>query len=139
MLTDVDELVDRLRSAGARIAVRTEGTPRPLPAGVELVAFRVVQEALTNVVRHTRSAAADVIVVYGDDELQVEVSDEGPGTDADAGRRRPGDDVVGGTGHGLLGMKERVDSVGGAFAAGPAPGGGWRVRARLPLTRLEAS
>lgn len=129
----LDALIERLRVAGARIDLRVEGAARSLPAGVDLVAFRVVQEAMTNVIRHGGGAGADVVLRYGDDDLLVEVTNAAPEHGTRPRSTDPGpppDDA----GHGLLGMKERVDSVGGEFVAGPTRAGGWSVSARLPLT-----
>ncbi|MGH8826528.1 MAG: sensor histidine kinase [Jiangellaceae bacterium] len=137
-LAELDALVAKVRSAGARVDVQVEGEARPLPAGVDLVAYRVVQEAMTNVIRHAGSASAKVLVRYGADDLLVGVTDTGPvqGTmDPAPDARAP---VDRGAGHGLLGMKERVSSVHGEFHAGPRAGGGWSVSARLPLS-LEDS
>jgi signal transduction histidine kinase len=104
-----------------------EGTPSPLPAGVELSAYRIVQEALTNVVKHAGPARAQVTIRYRDRDLTVEVTDDGRGTVTS------GSDGRAGTGHGLIGMRERVAAFGGDLETGPRPGGGFRVVARLPL------
>jgi signal transduction histidine kinase len=107
--------------------VRVEGAPTPLPAGVDLSAYRIVQEALTNVVKHAGPAHAQVTIGYRDQDVTVEVIDDGRGavTPADDGRM--------GSGHGLIGMRERVAAFGGDLQVGPRPGGGFRVAARLPL------
>jgi signal transduction histidine kinase len=128
-LARLDDLVAQASSAGVDVRVVTSGSPRPLPAGLDLAAFRVVQEGLTNVARHAAPTAAEVRLAYGDD-LVVEVVDEGrrPGVPAPAAG--PGGL---GSGHGLIGMRERAEAVGGTLEAGPRPGGGWRVRVRLPL------
>jgi signal transduction histidine kinase len=104
-----------------------EGTPLPLPAGVDLSAYQIVQEALTNVVKHTGLARVQVVVGYRDQDVTVEVTDDGRGTVTS------GSDGRAGTGHGLIGMRERVAAFGGDLEAGPRPGGGFRVAARLPL------
>lgn len=121
-LDRLDELVAQLRSAGLSVAVRVEGAPRPLPAGVDLSAYRVVQEALTNTLKHARATRADVALHYGEDELGVEIRDDGAGTGNG-----------GGGGRGLVGMRERVAMFGGSLAVGPAPAGGFVVAARFPL------
>ena len=95
-----------------------------LPDGVDAAAFRIVQEALTNVIRHAGPATATVRVAYGEHGPTVEINDDGHGLPADNGA---------GTGNWLLGMRERVAAMGGALQAGPRPDGGFRVRARLPL------
>jgi signal transduction histidine kinase len=104
-----------------------EGRPSPLPAGVDLSAYRIVQEALTNVVKHAGPAHALITICYRDHEVTVEVIDDGRGIAAVAGDGRRG------TGHGLIGMRERVAAFGGDLEVGPRPGGGFRVAARLPL------
>jgi signal transduction histidine kinase len=98
---------------------------RPLPFAVDVAAFRIVQEALTNVTRHAGPATATVQVSYGDQDLSVQVDDDGRGASP------PG--TAPGGGKGILGMRERVAALGGELQAGPRPGGGFRVRARLPL------
>jgi len=104
-----------------------EGDARPLPPGVELSAYRVVQEALTNALKHAGPARADVRIRYGTGSLDVIVVDDGRGR-SDAGS------LDGGVGHGLLGMRERVTLFGGELHAGPAAGSGFRVTARFPAT-----
>jgi signal transduction histidine kinase len=106
--------------------VRTEvdGEVRPLPFSVDAAAFRIVQEALTNVTRHAGPATATVRVRYGEQDLTVQVDDDGRGPQAST---RTAD------GKGITGMRERVSAVGGEFQAGPRPGGGFQVQARLPL------
>jgi signal transduction histidine kinase len=101
-----------------------DGESRPLPAAVGLAAYRIVQEALTNVTRHAGGAAATVRVSYAPAELMVEVGDDGRGAGPAPGV---------GTGSGLVGMAERAAALGGTVDAGPRPGGGFTVRARLPL------
>lgn len=120
----LDNIPDLARRAGLRVDVAIRGTPRPLPAGMDQAAFRIVQEALTNVVKHSGTDRSRVEVTYSAEAVAVEVTDDG--ADAPAS---PGD---GGQGHGLIGMRERVALYGGDFSAGPLPGRGYRVRARLP-------
>jgi signal transduction histidine kinase len=119
-LENLDELVTR---SGLDVATQVRGTPRSLPPGVDLAAFRIVQEALTNVTRHAGPARVEVTLDFGEDDLRVVVEDDGEGT---------ADRTVG-TGSGIGGMRDRAAAVGGRLEAGPRPGGGWRVVARLPL------
>jgi signal transduction histidine kinase len=126
-LADLDSLLGEVAKAGLAVRLRVEGTPSPLPAGVDLSAYRIVQEALTNVVKHAGPAQAQVTIGYRDQDVTVEVTDDGRGAAALAGDGR------GGTGHGLVGMRERVAAFGGDLETGPRPGGGFRVAARLPL------
>ncbi len=123
-LARLDELAEPLRLGGLDVVVRREGEEPEVPAGVDLSAFRIVQEALTNTLRHARATRAEVTVRYGDGAVELEVRDDGRGsTGADAN----------GTGRGLVGMRERAVLLGGTLEAGPLPGGGYRVHARLPL------
>jgi len=105
------------------VRLRVEGDPAPLPAGVDLAAYRIVQEALTNVVKHAHAAEADVVIRYGPGALEVSVVDDGVGVAA-AGN---------GGGHGLIGVRERVALYGGTVESGPRDAGGYELRARLPL------
>ena len=123
-LADLAGLVESVREAGVPVEVSVSGTVRQLDAGVDLVAYRVAQEALTNVMKHAGRARASVEVAYRDDDVLVRVDDDGRG--ADLGDGRPGG------GHGLLGMRERVVLFGGQLQAGPRTGGGFRVRVVLP-------
>lgn len=119
-LQELDALVDEIRRAGVPIEVEIRGEPRDLPAGVDLSAFRIVQEALTNVMKHAGAARARVVVSYAPNAVELEVVDDGR-TEAK------------GHGHGLIGMRDRVTLYGGTLEAGPSEHGGYRVRARLPL------
>ncbi|WP_231930870.1 sensor histidine kinase [Micromonospora coriariae] len=130
-LARLPALRDRLAGTGLAVRLRVVGAPRELPAAVDLAAYRVVQEALTNVLRHAGVASAEVTVDYRADELTVEVTDRGAGARRDG--LDPADDGTGG--HGLAGMRERVDALGGRLAVGPRPDGGFRVYARLPVER----
>jgi signal transduction histidine kinase len=121
-LAHLPSLVAGAEATGLQVRTRVEGTPRPLPAGTDLAAFRIVQESLTNVTRHAGPAGATVLVRYGSGDLTVQVDDDGRG---------PG--AAGGAGNGIRGMRERVAALGGELDAGPRPGGGFRVRARLPI------
>jgi signal transduction histidine kinase len=126
-LSQLTELVDAVReasAAGTRLII--SGPVAPLDPGVELAAYRIVQEALTNTRRHAPGAAVDVELRYGADTLRLRVRDNGPGPGGDVGQPR------GDAGHGLLGMRERAFSVGGALYTGAAPGGGFLVEAVLP-------
>jgi signal transduction histidine kinase len=126
-LADLDSLLAEVAKAGLGVRLQVEGTPSPLPAGVDLSAYRIVQEALTNVVKHAGPARAQVMIRYRDQDVMVEVIDDGRGVTAPTsnGRAR--------VGHGLIGMRERVAVFGGDLQAGPRPGGGFRGAARLPL------
>ncbi len=119
-LQELDALIDEMRKAGVPIEVEVRGTPRDLPAGVDLSAFRILQEALTNVLKHAGEARARVVVAYTPNAIELEVVDDG---------RVPSH----GHGHGLVGMRERVLLYGGTLETGPVEGSGYRVRARLPL------
>jgi signal transduction histidine kinase len=123
-LAELDGLVEVARDAGLRVEVSVDGAARPLPAPVDLSAYRIVQESLTNVVRHADADAATVHLRYDPDAVVVEVVDDGR---AGSNGTAASDD-----GYGLIGMRERAAACGGSFEAGPAPGGGYRVRARLP-------
>ncbi|MHA5049291.1 sensor histidine kinase [Streptomyces sp. SD15] len=133
-------LVDRISFAGLPVEVRISGEPRPLPEGIDVTAYRIVQEALTNALRHGDGGKAEVTVRYADHALRVEVLNTGPSvlTGAvpapmlrSAPRSRPG----AGAGRGLLGLRERVAVYGGDLDARRRLGGGYRVRARIPLDR----
>jgi len=121
-LDDLETLVGEARRAGLPVDLRVEGEQRPLPLGVDLSAYRIVQEALTNARKHAGAAQATVTIRYAPEVLELEVMDDGTG----AGNG-------GGGGHGLVGMRERVALFGGELDAGPRPGGGFRVQARLPV------
>jgi len=124
----IPELVREVRASGLDVAVDVEGTPRPLPPAVQLAAYRIVQESLTNVLKHAGPAAsARVLVRWDPDALRLAVDDDGRGAAAMV-PPAPG-------GQGLLGMSERARLHGGSVSAGPRPGGGFRVRATLPVPR----
>ena len=120
----LDDLVARATSAGLGVRTEVDGEKRSLPIGVDLAAYRIVQEALTNVARHAGAATATVHVTYGEQDVTLEIDDDGRGATA---RKSPEG------GSGIPGMRERAAAVGGELDAGPRPGGGFRVRARLPL------
>lgn len=126
----IEDLVEQVRGAGLTVDFRIEGTARPLPSGVELTAYRIVQEALTNSRKHGGpDVGASVRLVYFDDGLGLLVEDDGRG----AAHELYVDGGADGRGHGLIGMRERVGMVGGTLDAGPRPGGGFRISALLPL------
>jgi signal transduction histidine kinase len=127
-LSGIDELVDHVRQAGLPVSVRVEGDPRPLPPGIDLSAYRIVQEGLTNALKHAGPASAEVVLRYGAREIELEVRDDGRGGGSGNGG-----------GHGLLGMRERVALYGGDLTAGPRPEGGFALVARLPLETRSAS
>ncbi|MFF9074133.1 sensor histidine kinase [Streptomyces sp. NPDC014646] len=126
----IEDLVEQVRQTGLTVDFKIEGTPRPLPSGVELTAYRIVQEALTNTRKHGGpDAGASVRLVYFDDGLGLLVEDDGRG----AAHEMYEDGGADGGGHGMIGMRERVGMVGGTLDAGPRPGGGFRISALLPL------
>jgi signal transduction histidine kinase len=168
-LADLDRLISRTASAGVQVEVKRAGQPRDLPASIDLSAYRIVQEALTNVVKHAQTSSCQVMIDYGYDLLTIEVTDNGAGvavpelagTAANGGAllARNGSGARGlaaldGTGvrpdgsvarhafsrdsegHGIIGMRERVTLLGGDFSAGPLPGYGFQVSARIPLPPL---
>jgi signal transduction histidine kinase len=122
-LEQIERLVEQTRDAGLPVDLRIEGEPVQLPAGLDLTAYRFVQEGLTNAIKHARAERAEVVVRYEDGHVELTVSDDGEGGGGDGG----------GSGHGLVGMRERVSVYGGELEAGPREGGGFRLRARLPL------
>jgi len=127
-LGELDALVAQAAGAGVEVQVSLEGEPRRLPPAVDLAAYRVVQESLTNVIRHARASRANITVRHADGRVVVEVTDDG--------RARPGNGSGNGSGggRGILGMRERARALGGSLEAGPRPeGGGFRVAASLPL------
>ncbi|MFC1404494.1 MULTISPECIES: sensor histidine kinase [Streptacidiphilus] len=124
------ELLEQVRNAGLPVAFAVEGEPRELPRGVELTAYRIVQEALTNARKHGGpTASASVRIRFDDRGLDMLIEDNGRGATAELAR----DGGEDGFGHGLIGMRERVGMVGGTLDAGPRPGGGFRINAVLPL------
>lgn len=129
-LAELAELVEQSRAAGLAVRFDVEGTPQPLPGSVELTAYRLVQEALTNSRKHGGpDVEATVHLAYGSNELSLLVEDDGRGASRELYEEGGSD----GLGHGLIGMRERVGMVGGSLEAGPRPGGGFRVGAVLPL------
>ncbi|XVQ81744.1 sensor histidine kinase [Microbispora siamensis] len=122
-LADVEQLAAATADAGVRVDVRRSGEQRPLPADIDLAAYRIVQEALTNVVRHAGTGHCRVAIDFGDEELSVEVVDDGCGATGNGSAH----------GFGIVGMRERVGLLNGHLSAGPRSEGGFRVAARLPL------
>ena len=127
-LGQLRSLMDPVAAAGLPVELHVSGKQRELPPGLDLAAFRVVQEALTNVIRHAGQARAEIRLDYRPDELVVEIADDGTGGSAGG----PGGGAGSTPGRGLLGLRERVELYGGNLDAGLRPGGGWLVRARIP-------
>ena len=123
-LDGLDSLLDEVGRAGLPVELHVDGEPFPLPRGVDLSAYRIVQEGLTNALKHARASNADVTFRYGLDELQIEVRDNGQGSATSDG-----------LGHGLVGVRERVKIYGGEMSAGTTTGGGFVLSTRLPLGR----
>ncbi len=124
-LAELDLLVAPVREAGIDVAVRIEGSAEPLPAGVDLTAYRIVQESLTNVLKHAHARRVEIVVRHRLGRVEIDVVDDG-----DAAGREP---AAPGSGNGLLGMRERVSVFGGTVTTGPRSEGGWAVQARLPV------
>jgi signal transduction histidine kinase len=122
-LADIERLVESTRAAGLEVHLHTQGPARPLPAAVELNAYRVVQEGLTNALKHAGRAKVNVLLHYLPNNLEIEIVDDGHATQRGSGGR-----------HGLPGLRERVAVFGGRFEAGSQPEGGWRIRASFPTT-----
>ena len=120
-LADIDRLAATARDAGVQVEVDWHGSREPLPADIDISAFRIIQEAVTNVIRHADTGQCQVRIGQQDGQLSIEVTDSGRGGS------------TAGTGYGITGMRERAALLGGDFSAGPRPGGGFRVAAQLPL------
>jgi signal transduction histidine kinase len=130
-MDDVRLIVQRCVESGIAAELHIDGEPPLRAAGPEMTGYRVVQEALTNVIKHAgRPARAAVRITYRDDEMRVEVTDDGQGATTT--------DVERATGHGLVGMRERVELYRGTLHVGPRPGGGFRVAATIPIERASA-
>jgi signal transduction histidine kinase len=127
-LADVERLAVATTTAGVRVDVRWRGERCPLPPDVELAAYRIIQEAVTNVIRHAGTSSCQVLIEHQEEQLAIEIADSGPGHGADAG-----------SGRGLAGMRERAALLGGDLTAGPQPEGGFRVTARLPVPAKDDS
>lgn len=126
-LAQLEELTAQVSDAGLPVEVETEGVAAPLPAGVDLAAYRLVQEGLTNALKHAGAARATVRIRYSDAQLELEVADDGRGRNGNASEG----------GHGLVGLRERVSLYGGELESGPRAEGGWRLRATLLLGEAE--
>ena len=122
-LDDLPRLVAQVQAAGLPVELRVDGDRRSIPVGIDLSAYRIVQEALTNVLTHADGARATVRVRYADDVLELEISDDGDTPDGHGS----------GGGHGLVGIRERAAMYGGRFTAGRRPEGGFTVRVLLPI------
>lgn len=137
-LSRLGPLVDRIAFAGLPVEMRVSGEPRPLPTGIDVTAYRIIQEGLTNALKHGDGAKAEVTVRYADHYLRVEVLNSGPSVLSGGGvpaRKEAGQGQADGTRRGLLGLRERVAVYGGDLDARRRLGGGYRVRARIPLDR----
>jgi signal transduction histidine kinase len=128
-LADLDTLIGGFRTSGLPVHLTRTGTSSPLAPATELTAYRIIQEALTNTHKHASAAEAAVTLDYGQHSLRIAVTDDG----------RPGAPKGAGTGHGLIGMRERAAAIGGTVFAGPRPGGGFQVVAELPLSLAPAA
>ncbi|MBO0835194.1 MAG: two-component sensor histidine kinase, partial [Actinobacteria bacterium] len=126
-----DMLAGRAGEAGLPTTVQRDGQPRPLPAGAEVAAYRIIQESLTNAIKHAGPATATIRLEYDDSTVRIEIADTGRGLAP--GAQSPG------AGHGLVGMRERAAAVGGTLQAGPDPTGGYRVVAVLPAEPVPAN
>jgi signal transduction histidine kinase len=144
-LADLAPLVAQVGEAGLKVWVQVDGERGPVPPGVDLSAYRIIQEALTNVIKHAGPATACVRVSYEKGAVALEITDDGPGRNDGRRGAAPGrpdgsraDAVTSpfSTGHGIIGMRERVAVFGGEFAAGPRDSGGFRVFARLPIPEV---
>jgi signal transduction histidine kinase len=125
-LADIEQLAAMTLEAGVQVDVDWRGNQEPLPADIDLSAFRIIQEAVTNVVRHAGTGQCRVLIGQQDGQLSIEITDSGRG--APASKISPS-----GTGYGITGMRERATLLGGDFSVGPRPGGGFRVAARIPV------
>jgi signal transduction histidine kinase len=126
-LGDLDQLITQIAQAGVLVNLQITGHPQALPPGIDLSAYRIVQEALTNVVKHAGTPRSEVSIAYEDDHLSIQITDDGHGCPSTAP-----------AGHGLIGMQERVTLYRGCWQAGPLPEGGFAVSARLPLTEAPS-
>jgi len=142
-------MISTVREAGLPVRLTVSGEPFPLPASAQLTLYRIVQEALTNVMKHADATSAHVRLAYRDEEVEVEVTDDGrlggiavpPGGGSAAGGSAADGTAAGGTvagGHGLAGMRERAAVFGGEVSAGPRPQGGWRVHTLLRVSAARA-
>ena len=127
-LADLGELAESFRLAGMPVVVERRGATRPCPPATQLAAYRIVEEGLTNACKHAAASSVRICLDYQADVLRITVTDDG----------HPRQQGPGGSGHGLVGMKERAAAIGGRLTAGPVPSGGFRVLAELPLARVPA-
>jgi signal transduction histidine kinase len=127
-LDQLPALLDQIRAAGLPVGLTVAGSPRPLATSTDLSLYRIVQEALTNALKHAKAARAEVVVGYGTHDITVEVSDDGRGPSSSAARSQ---------GAGTIGMRERVALFGGELQVGPRPQGGYAVRVCLPTSAEE--
>jgi signal transduction histidine kinase len=127
-LDQLPSLLDQIRAAGLPVDLTVEGTPRPLATSIDLSLYRIVQEALTNALKHAKAARAEVVVGYAAHDVTVEVTDDGRGTSPSPARSQ---------GAGTIGMQERVALFGGELRVGPRPQGGYTVRVCLPVSAEE--
>ncbi|WP_234323803.1 sensor histidine kinase [Streptomyces sp. NRRL F-2580] len=136
-LSRLGPLIDKIAFAGLPVDMRVSGEPRPLPTGIDVTAYRIIQEGLTNALKHGDGAKAEVTVRYADNHLRVEVLNSGPSvlSGTAPAPTEPGREKADGTRRGLLGLRERVSVYGGDLDARRRLGGGYRVRARIPLDR----
>jgi signal transduction histidine kinase len=135
-LRHLDDLVATAGHAGVAVTVEQTGTARELPSALDIAAYRIVQESITNVIRHAGASQARISIHYGEDELRISVADDGCGVtpaDRPVGSGTPAPRSANGGGRGIAGMRERCELLGGELTAGPAPGGGFVVQATLPL------
>lgn len=137
-LGDLAPLIEVVRQTGRQVEFSTLGEPPPLPASVEMIVYRVVQEALTNSVRYAGNSPVDVQLIFSPTAITVFVDDDGPGASGTDGAVRGA--RLSGSGHGLTGMQERLSAIGGTLEAGPrTPGPGWRVHASIPVVLLNVA
>jgi signal transduction histidine kinase len=134
-LEDLADLLESARGGGVTVTAEVTGTPRPVPGGVDLSAYRIMQEALSNVMRHAPGSTAQVKLYYGESALVIEVRNDGCGGEGQVGQAAPEQQRWAGigTGHGIIGMRERATMLGGHLRAGPTPNGEFLVTAALPL------
>src|SRR5690242_20970133 len=121
-MEEIDALIEQVQRAGLEVTLAIEGEPRPLDPGLDLCAYRIVQEGLTNALKHAGRSRAEVLVRYAPAALAIRIRDDGAGAS-----------LLDGGGQGLIGMRERVALYGGVLHAGPRSGGGFEVHAELPL------
>ena len=125
-LARLDDLIEQVRTTGLSVELTVQGEPRDLPPSIDLSAYRIVQEALTNTIKHAQASKANVVVRYGSEALELEVADDGRGA-VDGAKR----------GHGIIGMRERAALVGGELEVGRTANGGFSIHAQIPLEEPE--